>query len=230
MRGENLEIAEAHERRRDAADDGARLGSADGRRRTCRAPPIRRSRHEAQRPRGRHAEVMHGLAAHELAHRGAQHRAAVGGARIRRPARPLELQVVARAVRAHDFAERDGAAIAELPRPVAELVSAVARRVRLHAGQHAIAAEHLGDRAGRTSPGGDDAQHFAHRIGPGQQSRRSAPVSDRRACSRRRAPARGTLCSSGSAGSSRTKLLSKLRSHRSTSPLIGRYSRTTLGK
>ena len=95
MRGENLEIAEAHERRRDAADDGARLG--------LRIAVVEHvahhrlaGRHEAQRARGRHAEVVHGLAAHELAHRGAQHRAAVGRARIRRAARALQLQVVAR--------------------------------------------------------------------------------------------------------------------------------------
>ncbi len=33
-----------------------------------------------------------------------------------------------------DFGERDRAAIAELPCPVAELMAAVARRIRLHAG------------------------------------------------------------------------------------------------
>jgi len=49
------------------------------------------------------------------------------------------------------------------------------------------------------------------------KSRGAVQVWDRLACSRRCTPARGTLVSTGSGGSSRTKLLSKDRSHRSTS-------------
>ena len=92
-------------------------------------------------------------------------------ARVRRRARALELQLPARAVRADDLAERDRAAVAELPGPVAELVPAVARGVRLHAGQHAVAAEHLDRRADRRRRA-RDAEHLAHRVRPGQQPRR----------------------------------------------------------
>ncbi len=82
-------------------------------------------RDQAERARGRHAEVMHRLAAQEFAHRRAQHRAAVGGARVRGWARAFQLQLPALAARVDDFAERDRATVAELPGPVAELMAAV---------------------------------------------------------------------------------------------------------
>ena len=83
---------------------------------------------QAQRARGRDAEVMHRLAAEELADRRAQHRAAVGAARVRRRARALELQLPALAGGVDDFAQRDRPAVAELAGPVAELVAAVVGR------------------------------------------------------------------------------------------------------
>ena len=44
-----------------------------------------------------------------------------------------------------DFAERDRAAVAELPGPLAELVAAVVRGVRLHALEQRVAAEDVGE-------------------------------------------------------------------------------------
>ena len=141
-RGRQLEVAEAEERRRDPADDraGLRRGSAVV---EHVAHHVVAGGDQAQRARGRHAEVVHGLAAEELADRRAQHGAAVGGARIRRRARALELQLPALATGGDDLAQRDGAAVAQLPGPVAELMAAVVGRVRVHAGQQRVACEHL---------------------------------------------------------------------------------------
>src|SRR5690606_36506907 len=75
----------------------------------------------------------------------AQYRAAIGVARVRGRPGALELQLVARAVRADRLAERDRAAIAELTGPVPELVAAVVRRERLHTIEQRVAAEHLGE-------------------------------------------------------------------------------------
>src|SRR3546814_16815064 len=75
-------------------------------------------------------EVVHGLAAQELAERRAQHRAAVGVAGIRRGAGALDLQLVAAAVGGDRLAERDRAAVAELAGPVAELMAGVVGRER----------------------------------------------------------------------------------------------------
>ena len=73
---ENLEVAEAHERGCHAAHDRAGLG--------LWMAVVEHVAHdgvtgadETQCPRGRHAEMMHRLAAHELAHRRAQDCAAV---------------------------------------------------------------------------------------------------------------------------------------------------------
>ena len=135
-----------------------------------------------ERARGRHAEMEHRLAADELAQRGAQHRAAVGGARVGRVAGAFELQLPAASRRRDHLGERDGAAVAELARPVAELVAAVARRVGLHAGQHAIAAEHFEQ---LWAPGCDQAElvRQARRTRRGVAAPR--PASARRAYSRR---------------------------------------------
>ncbi len=167
VRREDLEVAEAHEGRRNAADDRARLGP-----RMAVVEHVADHRiagaDEAQRPGGRHAQMEHGLAAHEFTQRRAQHRAAIGGARIRRFTRALELQLLARAVAGDDFGERDGAPVAELPGPMAELVAAVARGVRLHAGQHAIAAQHLHRQRARTR----QAERLAKCARPAEQARR----------------------------------------------------------
>ena len=61
---------------------------------------------QAERARRRDAEVVHRLAAQELANRRAQHRATVGAARVRRPAGALELQLPALAGTVDDLAQR----------------------------------------------------------------------------------------------------------------------------
>src|SRR5215510_9050689 len=126
VRGVDLEVAEAYERGRDAAHHGAGLG--------LRVAVVEHvadhdlaGRDQAERARGRYAEPVHRLAAQEFAQRRAQHGAAIGGARIGRLAGALELQLLPAAVGGDQLAERDGAAVAELPGPVAELVAAVAR-------------------------------------------------------------------------------------------------------
>src|SRR3546814_12941470 len=90
-------------------------------------------------------EVVHGLAAQELAERRAQHRAAVGVAGIRRGAGALDLQLVAAAVGGDRLAERDRAAVAELAGPVAELMAAVVGRARGHARHQGVAGEDGGE-------------------------------------------------------------------------------------
>jgi hypothetical protein len=85
--------------------------------------------------------------------------------RVGRAPGALELQLLARAVDGGDLAERDGAAVAELAGPVAELMARVARRVRTHAGQHAVAAEHVGSGRAR------DAEVLAQPVRPAEQLR-----------------------------------------------------------
>ena len=97
------------------------------------------SLHKRQRARGRHAEMMHRLAAQKFTDRRAQHRTTIGTTRIRRRARALELQLEALRVGRDYLAQQDRATIAKLPRPIAELMTAVYRRVSLHAGQHTVA-------------------------------------------------------------------------------------------
>lgn len=76
VRIEVLEVAEAHEARRNARDDG---GGFD-----LLAPHRLVRADHAQRARGRNAEVMHGFRTEKLTNRRAQHRAPVAHARIRR--------------------------------------------------------------------------------------------------------------------------------------------------
>jgi hypothetical protein len=103
---------------------------------------------QRQRPGGGHTEVVHGFAAEELAQRRAQHREAIGRAGITGsgPA-PLSCSIQ-RSPGAHHLAEVDRPAVAELARPVAELVPAVAGGVGVHARQQPVAGEHLGERGG----------------------------------------------------------------------------------
>ena len=131
-RGENLEVAEADERRRDAAHNGTRFrrGVAVVEHVTHHAIA---SGHERQGAGGRHPQMMHRFAAQKLANRRTQHRAAVGGARVRRGTGPLELQLPALAGGVHHFAQRHGPSVAQLTGPVPELMPAVAGGVRIHA-------------------------------------------------------------------------------------------------
>ena len=144
----HLEMAETGERRRDPADNGARFGS--------RMPVVENvadhlvaGEREAQGAGGRNAQVMHRLAAEELPDRRAQHRQPIGGAGVGRKARTLELQRPVLAPAVDRFSEIDGAPVAELSRPVAELVPAVTGGVRVHAGQNAVPGENLQKLVGR---------------------------------------------------------------------------------
>ena len=139
-------MAEANERRRDAANDGTRFV---GRVAVVEhvAPYRFAGGDQRQRTRGRHAEMMHRLAAQKFADRRAQHSAAVGAARIRRRPGALELQFEAPAVNVDRLAEEDRAAIAELIGPVAELMAAVAGGVSAHSRQQGVAGERRQPRA-----------------------------------------------------------------------------------
>ena len=67
-----------------------------------------------------------------------------------------------------DLAQIDGASVAQLARPVAELVPAVAHRERLHAGQQPIAAEDLCEHllvVGRHL----DVEEIGHLVGMGHE-------------------------------------------------------------
>jgi hypothetical protein len=69
---------------------------------------------------------VHGFAAKEFTDAGAQHGATIAHAGVGRQAAALELQL--RALRPSaviNFAEQQGASVAQLPGPVAELVTAV---------------------------------------------------------------------------------------------------------
>jgi hypothetical protein len=86
---------------------------------------------------------MHRFAAEELANGRAQHRAPVRGARIRGQSGAFELQLPALARAVDQLTERDRATIPELPCPLAELMAAVIRGVRLHACEQCVPAKHL---------------------------------------------------------------------------------------
>jgi hypothetical protein len=112
--------------------------------------------------------MEHCFAAGEFAQRRAQHRTAVRSARIGRLAGAFELELLPRPIGRDQLGKPDGASIAELARPVAELVTAVARGIGLHAGQHAIARQHFDGKRARAR----EAEQLAQRVGPGEQPRR----------------------------------------------------------
>ena len=97
-----------------------------------------------ERARGRDAEREHRLADDVFAQHRAERGAAVAPARERRRARALELDVAADAVGVDDFAEQDGAAVAELRHEMAELVAGIGHRDRVGAVGHAFAGEDFG--------------------------------------------------------------------------------------
>ena len=101
-----------------------------------------------ERPGGGDAERRHGLADQVLAQHGAERRAAVAAARVRRAARALELDIAPAARAVHDLAQQDGPAVAELGHELAELVARVGGRERLGAFGHAPARQHI-DALGR---------------------------------------------------------------------------------
>ena len=163
-----LEMAETQERGRDPADDGPGLdlGMAVV---EHVADHALAGADQAQRPRGRDAEVVHRLAAQELADRGAQHRATVGAARIRGRPGAFQLQLAALAIGQDRLAQRDRPAIAQLPGPVAELVATIVGREGLHARQQGVAAEYLG-KFGRGNVGFAEAKLCRHFRGMGQEA------------------------------------------------------------
>ena len=75
------------------------------------------------------------------------------------------------AIRCDQFAQRDRAAVAELARPVAELMATVIGRPRLHAGVQRIAAEHPRE-AFAFDFSGIEAEHRGDVRRPSQQRRR----------------------------------------------------------
>ena len=124
-RGEELEGADADVARRHARQHRA------GQRRLAHHRLA--GRHGSERPRGGNAERRHRLADDVFAQHRTQRRAPVAAARERRRPRAFELDVATDAVAAHDLAQQDGAAIAELRHEVAELVAGIGKRNRLGA-------------------------------------------------------------------------------------------------
>ena len=152
---------------------------------------------------------MHCFAAQEFANRRAQHGTAVGRARVRCRTCALQLQLPAFALRIDRFTQRDGAAVTELTGPVAELVSAIVGCVRLHAIEQRVTAEYLRKGGASVSTGSMSSIAATSReyainrgaaTGVGSTREYNAPCTCRRP---------GPVV--GSAGSSRTKALSKLR-------------------
>ena len=90
------------------------------------------------------AQREHGLADDVFAQHRSERGAAVAAARKRRRAGALELDVAADAVRVDDFAEQNGAAIAQLGHKMPELVAGIGHRDRVGALRDALAGENLG--------------------------------------------------------------------------------------
>ncbi len=146
-RGEDLEAAEAREGRRHPTDHGPRLAPGMAVVEHVALDQFA-GEHETQRPGGGDPEVEHRLAAQKLADRGSQHGQAVGRAGVRGRAGALELQDPALGALVDHLPQVDGAPVAQLTGPLAELVAAVAHRIRVHPGQQAVAGKHLGKVAG----------------------------------------------------------------------------------
>src|SRR5262245_28232041 len=80
---------------------------------------------------------------------------------------PLELDLPRRAAPRLDLAERDGAAVAELPGPDAELMTAVPGGERLHRRCDEIPGKDVHGGPPPLRPG--QPQELAHLLGPGEQ-------------------------------------------------------------
>ena len=91
---------------------------------TCSRNTRRVRSGDGQRPRGRNAQAVHGLAAQEFADAGAQHGAPVAHARVGREPGALELPFLVPGRGLHP-AQQDRPPVAQLPGPHAELVAAV---------------------------------------------------------------------------------------------------------
>ena len=129
-RGEELEGADADVARRHARQHRA------GQRRLAHHRLA--GRHGRQRPGRGNAERRHRLADDVFAQHRTQRRPPVAAPRERCRPRAFELDVATDSVRAHDLAQQDGAAIAQLRHEVAELVAGIGQRDRLGTRRDAI--------------------------------------------------------------------------------------------
>ena len=139
-RSGQLKVAEADERRRDAADDGAGFG--------LRVTVVEHVAHhflarfqQGQCTRCRHAKMVHSLAAQEFADRRAQHRPPVGPARIGRRPGTLELPFKTLTGSIDGFAQVNGPSITQLPGPRTELVAPISRGITGHTRQQGISSQ-----------------------------------------------------------------------------------------
>ena len=95
-----------------------------------------------QRPRGGNSQRGHGFADNVFAEHRAEGGFAIAAARERRAPGALQLQIVTRAIRADDFTEKEGAAVAELGYESTELVAGIGLGNRLGALGNRVAREH----------------------------------------------------------------------------------------
>ncbi|MNS93885.1 hypothetical protein D3C72_1280830 [compost metagenome] len=202
VRGEMLEVPEADKGRR---QPGHHRGGFDG-----LAPHRRVRAHDRQRARGRHAQCGHGFGAEVLADRRAQHRAAIGHARVGRQARALELDFP-RAGGGLGLRQADGAAVAELASPDPELVPGIDRGERVGPVRHLVADKGLDEvllaaDAGIPAEQGRSGRRHPHQVGRWQR-RRAQPREELRAefgKAGRGAPGRGQRCRRGCVGGLRS--------------------------
>ena len=105
-----------------------------------------------QRPAGRHAQGMHGLAHRIFTQHGAKGRPAIAHAGIKSGPAAFQLQVVALAVGANELAQEHSPAIAQLGVVAAELMPGIGLGDGLGAAGHMVAGQH-GQALRRFQPG-----------------------------------------------------------------------------
>ena len=132
---EMLEMAEAHMALRQARQHRAGLRRL--------APHAFACRHDGERAGGGNSKRGQRLAAKIFADGGAHHRAAIAEARIRRLAGALELDVPQLALGVAHLPDQQGAAIAQLPGPDAELMAGIDHRQGRKTVQRAMTGHHL---------------------------------------------------------------------------------------
>ncbi|MCY1364355.1 hypothetical protein D9M68_708930 [compost metagenome] len=170
MRGEMLEMPEADKGRRQARDHRRGLDGF--------APHRRVRADDAECARGRHAQRGHRFRAQVLADRRAQHRAAIGHARVGCQPGALELDFP-RARGRVGLRQPDRAAVAELPGPDAELVSGIDRGNRVGPAGQLVADKGLdkawlGTDAGIPAEQRRGGRRHADQVGRGQRRRLQA--------------------------------------------------------
>ena len=140
--GEDLKITETNERRRHPADNGPGFILWVAIVEHVTLNQLSRC-NQAQGPGGRDSEMIHGFTAEILPDGGAENGQAIGCSRIGSWPRSFELQNPAFVVDVDDFTEIDSPAIAQLPRPVTELVTTVAHGEGIHTGGQRVACKNL---------------------------------------------------------------------------------------